>query len=124
MARNLFLGREPRTRFGLLDFARMHQGAEETLRAYGVRVDVRLPLRALGVGAQQMVALARAVATEARVVIMDEPTSSLEPREVETLFSVIRRLRGAPPLVSAARPAGPPVFCPPTAEASARAVTS
>ncbi|CAM5576571.1 Vitamin B12 import ATP-binding protein BtuD [Streptomyces hirsutus] len=93
VARNLFLGREPRTRFGLLDFARMHKEAEETLRAYGVRVDVRLPLRALGVGAQQMVALARAVATEARVVIMDEPTSSLEPREVETLFSVIRRLR-------------------------------
>ncbi|MDN3270683.1 sugar ABC transporter ATP-binding protein [Streptomyces sp. MA15] len=93
VARNLFLGREPRNRFGLLDFARMHREAEETLRGYGVRVDVRRPLRGLGVGAQQMVALARAVASEARVVIMDEPTSSLEPREVGTLFSVIRRLR-------------------------------
>ncbi|MFG3365826.1 sugar ABC transporter ATP-binding protein [Streptomyces sp. NPDC048156] len=93
VARNLFLGREPRNRFGLLDFGRMHREAEETLRAYGVRVDVRRPLRMLGVGAQQMVALARAVATDARVVIMDEPTSSLEPREVETLFEVIRRLR-------------------------------
>ncbi|MFF1395056.1 sugar ABC transporter ATP-binding protein [Streptomyces sp. NPDC058287] len=93
VARNLFLGREPRNRFGLLDFGRMHREAEETLRAYGVRVDVRQPLRTLGVGAQQMVALARAVATDARVVIMDEPTSSLEPREVETLFEVIRRLR-------------------------------
>jgi monosaccharide-transporting ATPase len=93
VARNLFLGREPRNRFGLLDFARMHREAEETLRGYGVRVDVRRPLRSLGVGAQQMVALARAVASEARIVIMDEPTSSLEPREVETLFSVIRRLR-------------------------------
>ncbi|CAL9347652.1 MULTISPECIES: sugar ABC transporter ATP-binding protein [unclassified Streptomyces] len=93
VARNLFLGREPRNRFGLLDFARMHREAEETLRGHGVRVDVRRPLRGLGVGAQQMVALARAVASEARVVIMDEPTSSLEPREVETLFSVIRRLR-------------------------------
>ncbi len=93
VARNLFLGREPRNRFGLLDFARMHREAEETLSAYGVRVDVRRPLRSLGVGAQQMVALARAVASEARIVIMDEPTSSLEPREVETLFSVIRRLR-------------------------------
>lgn len=95
VARNLFLGREPRTRLGLLDFARMNHEAEETLRTYGVRVDVRQPLRTLGVGAQQMVALARAVATDARVVIMDEPTSSLEPREVETLFSVIRRLRDA-----------------------------
>ncbi|GGV82632.1 sugar ABC transporter ATP-binding protein [Streptomyces griseoloalbus] len=93
VARNLFLGREPRNRVGLLDFPRMHREAEETLRAYGVRVDVRRPLRTLGVGAQQMVALARAVASEARIVIMDEPTSSLEPREVETLFSVIRRLR-------------------------------
>ncbi|KOT39116.1 sugar ABC transporter ATP-binding protein [Streptomyces caelestis] len=93
VARNLFLGREPRNRFGLLDSARMNREAEQALGAYGVRVDVRRPLRALGVGAQQMVALARAVASEARIVIMDEPTSSLEPREVETLFSVIRRLR-------------------------------
>ncbi|MGW6399713.1 sugar ABC transporter ATP-binding protein [Streptomyces sp. NPDC055134] len=93
VARNLFLGREPRNRFGLLDFGRMHRDAAQTLRTYGVRVDVRQPLRTLGVGAQQMVALARAVATDARVVIMDEPTSSLEPREVETLFEVIRRLR-------------------------------
>jgi ribose transport system ATP-binding protein len=93
VARNLFLGREPRNRLGLLDFGRMNREAEETLRTFGVRVDVRQPLRTLGVGAQQMVALARAVATDARIVIMDEPTSSLEPREVETLFSVIRRLR-------------------------------
>ncbi|GAB7110589.1 sugar ABC transporter ATP-binding protein [Streptomyces phaeofaciens JCM 4814] len=95
VARNLFLGREPRNRFGVLDMARMNREAEETLGTYGVRVDVRRPLRTLGVGAQQMVALARAVATDARIVIMDEPTSSLEPREVETLFAVIRRLRDA-----------------------------
>ncbi|WP_217168935.1 sugar ABC transporter ATP-binding protein [Streptomyces sp. AC512_CC834] len=95
VARNLFLGREPRNRFGVLDVARMNREAAQTLGTYGVRVDVRQSLRTLGVGAQQMVALARAVATDARVVIMDEPTSSLEPREVETLFSVIRRLRDA-----------------------------
>ncbi len=93
VARNLHLGREPRTRFGLIDFTRMHREADRTLREYGVQVDVRRPLRELGVGAQQMVALARAVSVDARVVIMDEPTSSLEPREVETLFGVIRRLR-------------------------------
>ncbi|WP_326808955.1 sugar ABC transporter ATP-binding protein [Streptomyces sp. NBC_01775] len=93
VARNLYLGREPRSRLGLIDFARMHREAAETLREYGVRADVRRPLGELGVGAQQMVALARAVSVDARVVIMDEPTSSLEPREVETLFGVIRRLR-------------------------------
>ncbi|MFJ1749472.1 sugar ABC transporter ATP-binding protein [Streptomyces sp. NPDC088116] len=93
VARNLFLGREPRGRLGLIDFGRMHREAEEALRALGLRVDVRRPLRSLGVGAQQMVALARAVSVDARVVIMDEPTSSLEPREVRTLFGVIRMLR-------------------------------
>ena len=93
VARNLFLGREPRTRLGLIDFARMHREAGTALSDLGVRVDVRLPLRELGVGAQQMVALARARSVDARVVIMDEPTSSLEPREVATLFGVIRTLR-------------------------------
>ncbi|MEV5803036.1 sugar ABC transporter ATP-binding protein [Streptomyces collinus] len=93
VARNLFLGREPRGRLGLIDFRRMHREAGETLRSLGIQVDVRRPLRELGVGAQQMVALARAVAIDARVVVMDEPTSSLEPREVRTLFGVIRTLR-------------------------------
>jgi ribose transport system ATP-binding protein len=93
VARNLFLGREPRGRLGLIDFRRMHREAGEALRELGIRVDVTRPLRELGVGAQQMVALARAVAVDARVVIMDEPTSSLEPREVQTLFRVIRMLR-------------------------------
>jgi ribose transport system ATP-binding protein len=93
IARNLFLGREPRGRFGLIDFARMHRESEQLLRDYGVHTDVRRPLGELGVGAQQMVALARAVSVDAKVVVMDEPTSSLEPREVETLFGVIRRLR-------------------------------
>ncbi len=93
VARNLFLGREPRGRLGLIDFRSMHRQAEEALRDLGLRVDVRRPLRELGVGAQQMVALARAVSVDARVVVMDEPTSSLEPREVRTLFGVIRMLR-------------------------------
>ncbi|NUR89294.1 MAG: sugar ABC transporter ATP-binding protein [Nonomuraea sp.] len=93
VARNLLLGREPRTRLGVIDATRMYGEAAETLAGYGVQTDVRRPLRDLGVGAQQMVALARAVSVQARVVIMDEPTSSLEPREVETLFGVIRRLR-------------------------------
>ena len=92
VARNIYLGREPRSRLGLIDFARMNSDAVRLLREYGVATDVRRPLRTLGLGMQQMVALARAVSVQARVVIMDEPTSSLEPREVATLFSVIRRL--------------------------------
>ncbi|MBP2335385.1 ribose transport system ATP-binding protein [Saccharothrix coeruleofusca] len=92
VAGNLFLGREPRNRWGLVDRARMNEMAERVLAGYGIREDVRRPLGTLAVGAQQMVALARAVATDAHVVIMDEPTSSLEPREVETLFGVIEEL--------------------------------
>ncbi|MGW4803299.1 sugar ABC transporter ATP-binding protein [Kitasatospora sp. NPDC004272] len=91
VARNLHLGREPRRR-GLLDLRRMHREAAALLLRYGVDTDVTRPLRELGLGAQQMVALARAVQVEARVVVMDEPTSSLEPREVDTLFSVVRDL--------------------------------
>ena len=92
VSHNLFLGREPRSRLGLLDEGRMHREAREILAGYGVTADVRLPLGTLALGAQQMVALARAVMIDAKVVIMDEPTSSLEPREVETLFGVIRDL--------------------------------
>ncbi|WP_052390068.1 sugar ABC transporter ATP-binding protein [Streptomyces sp. NRRL B-24484] len=92
VARNVFLGREPRTRFGLIDFARMHAESAELLAGLGVTVDPRRPLHTLGIGAQQMVALARAVSVDARVVVMDEPTSALEPREVETLFRVVGAL--------------------------------
>jgi ribose transport system ATP-binding protein len=92
LAHNVFLGREPRNRMGFIDQRRMVARAAELLAEYGITDDVRKPLGSIGVGAQQMVALARAVSIEARVVIMDEPTSSLEPREVETLFRVIRRL--------------------------------
>ena len=93
VARNLFLGHEPTNRFGLVDERRMNREAKAILAGYGIHVDVRRPLRSLGTGVQQMVAIARAVAADHRVVIMDEPTSSLEPREVERLVDVVRRLR-------------------------------
>jgi monosaccharide-transporting ATPase len=89
---NLYLGREPRNRLGMVSFRQMHMDAERLLDSLGIEVDPRRELRSLSIGVQQMVAIARAVNTESRVVIMDEPTSSLEPREVETLFEVIRRL--------------------------------
>ncbi|MFE7235573.1 sugar ABC transporter ATP-binding protein [Streptomyces sp. NPDC002405] len=92
VARNIFLGREPKNRLRLIDFPRMHREAAELLAGFGVTADVRRPLNTLGVGTQQMVALARAVSVRARVVVMDEPTSALEPREVETLFRVIEEL--------------------------------
>jgi len=93
VAQNVFLGREPRNRLGLTDTGRMNREAREILERYGIRADVTKPLYRLPLGLQQMVAIARAISVDARVVIMDEPTSSLEAREVETLFGVIRRLR-------------------------------
>ncbi|MET7333207.1 sugar ABC transporter ATP-binding protein [Nonomuraea sp. NPDC005650] len=93
VARNLLLGREPRGRFGLIDSAAVHARAERVLAAYGLEVDVRRPLGALGEGARQLVALARAASADARVVIMDEPTSALAHAELETLFGAVRRLR-------------------------------
>ncbi|WP_438354867.1 sugar ABC transporter ATP-binding protein [Microbacterium sp. CJ88] len=93
VAQNIFVGREPRGPLGLIDKRRMIEEARTLLAAYGIDIDVRRPLRSLPLGIQQMVALARAVSIHARVVIMDEPTSSLEVREVETLFRVIAQLR-------------------------------
>jgi galactofuranose transport system ATP-binding protein len=93
VAQNVFLGREPRSSLGLIDKASMNRAAAEILERYGIRADVTAPLRSLGLGVQQMVAIARAISVEAQAVIMDEPTSSLEAREVETLFGVIGQLR-------------------------------
>ena len=94
VAENIFLGREPR-RLGLIDRRRMHVRARELLDRLGVRVDVARPLGELNVALQQMVAIARAISFEARLVVMDEPTSSLDEAEVATLFEVIRQLKAA-----------------------------
>ena len=92
VARNFFLGREY-SRWGRLDLRRMNREAGAELERLGIVADARRPLGELGLGIQQMVAIARAVSTRAGVVIMDEPTSSLEPREVEKLLSVVDILR-------------------------------
>jgi ribose transport system ATP-binding protein len=93
IARNLFLGREPRGRFGLINFAAMHARAEKILAGYDMRVNVHRPLSSLSPGGRQLVALARATSADARLVIMDEPTAALEHHELETLFEAVNRLR-------------------------------
>ncbi|GAA4075860.1 sugar ABC transporter ATP-binding protein [Actinomadura miaoliensis] len=93
VARNLFLGREPRTRLGLIDTARMNARAREILDRYEVTADVRRPLGSLPPGARRLVALARACSAEARVVILDEPAASLEPAEAATLRRTVKALR-------------------------------
>jgi monosaccharide-transporting ATPase len=94
-ARNLYLGREPRNKFGLVDFKKMNRDAKALLKDFQIEADVESPLSSLGLGAQQMISVARAIALDANVVIMDEPTSSLEAREVDTLFRLIGRLKSS-----------------------------
>ena len=92
VAENIFLGREPR-RMGLIDWPRIHREAQRAVASVGLSVDVRQPVSSLSTAAQQMVAIARAVSVDAKLVIMDESTSSLDDREVELLFGVIRQLK-------------------------------
>jgi ribose transport system ATP-binding protein len=89
---NICLGRSFR-RWGMLDWPRMHRTARELLARFNIDIDVRKPLENFPVAIQQMVAIARAVGFSSKLVIMDEPTSSLEDREVDILFGVIRQLR-------------------------------
>jgi len=90
---NIFLGREPHAGFGRIDWARMRNEARSLLDGLGVRVPIGVPVMRLSVALQQMVALARAVSLQASLVVMDEPTSSLDTAEVRVLFDVIRRLK-------------------------------
>jgi len=94
VAENIFMGREPR-RFGLIDWPRMNRESRDILARFGIKLDVKQPLLNLNVALQQMVAIARAVSFGAKLVIMDEPTSSLDEREVETLFDAIRQLKAS-----------------------------
>ncbi|MSU61227.1 MAG: sugar ABC transporter ATP-binding protein [Pedosphaera sp.] len=92
VAANIFLGREPR-RFGLIDTARTHREAQPFLNAVGLDVKPDTLVGSLAIGQQQLVEIAKALSTNARVLIMDEPTSSLSAREAENLFKVIGDLR-------------------------------
>lgn len=90
---NLFLGREPRTKFGSVDRKKMIEEADRILRDLGIEVDVTKPLSNFSTAIQQMVAIARAISLDAKLVIMDEPTSSLDKKEVAVLFRIIRQLK-------------------------------
>ncbi len=92
VAANIFLGREPR-RHGWLDGVRMEREAAGFLKAVGLDVAPSTPLSRLAIGHQQLVEIAKALSAEARLIIMDEPTSSLSQGETESLFRVIHELK-------------------------------
>jgi D-xylose transport system ATP-binding protein len=94
VAENLLLGREP-MRFGMVDAAAMEHAARAMLREVGSDVNVTAPIDSLGVGVQQILEIARALADDAKVIVLDEPTAALTDGEVARLFELVRARRGA-----------------------------
>ncbi|HSD39146.1 MAG TPA: sugar ABC transporter ATP-binding protein [Rhodocyclaceae bacterium] len=93
VAENIFIGRFPVSR-GKIDWAELNREARDELGRLGLEIDVTASLDSFPVAIQQMVAIARAVSMDSRVLILDEPTSSLDDDEVEQLFSIMRGLKG------------------------------
>ncbi|AJY14887.1 sugar ABC transporter ATP-binding protein [Burkholderia multivorans] len=94
VAENIFAGRQPMRR-GAIDWKTIHARARAALAELDLSLDVTRSLDAYPIAVQQMVAIARAVSVEARVLILDEPTSSLDDGEVARLFDVLRRLKAS-----------------------------
>ncbi|MGH9839702.1 MAG: sugar ABC transporter ATP-binding protein [Blastocatellia bacterium] len=94
-AENIFLGREPSRYPGVVDSRAMNQQAAQLLGGLGIEIDVRRPVRELSIAQQQMVEVAKAISLDARILIMDEPTSALTEREIAELFAHIRQLKSA-----------------------------
>ena len=90
---NIFLGREPALAPGVIDQRRLMRDAQQQLDALGVSIDARAVVSRLSVAQQQMVEVAKALSLDARVLIMDEPTSALTAQEINELFAAIRRLK-------------------------------
>jgi ribose transport system ATP-binding protein len=93
VAANIFLGREPLTRFGALDEKKMNADAVAVLGRLNIRLDPTIILNKLPVSKQQMVEIAKALALNSEVLIMDEPTSALTESEIDELFTIIHTLR-------------------------------
>jgi ribose transport system ATP-binding protein len=92
-AENIFLGREPSSLPGVVDLSTMRRSAQQILNGLGVDFDSRRLVAELSVAEQQMVEIAKAVSIDARILIMDEPTSALTEKEITELFTRIRKLR-------------------------------
>ena len=90
---NLFLGRYPVNSLGMVDEGRMKKEASELFRKLGMTVDLNQPMKNMGVSQRQMCEIAKAISYNAKVIVLDEPTSSLMAQEVEKLFGMMRMLR-------------------------------
>jgi ribose transport system ATP-binding protein len=93
VAENLFLGREPLTRWGTIDLRKTVAMSSQVLALVGLAVDPNTPIKKLSVAQRQMLEIAKALSLNAKIVIMDEPTSALTDHETRRLFGIIRVLR-------------------------------
>ena len=92
VAENITLGRQPR-RFGVIDWRSVRRSARAAIERLGLQLDIHRELCSYSVAIQQMIAIARAIDLDAKLLILDEPTSSLDEEEVDELFAVMDRLR-------------------------------
>ena len=90
---NLFLGRYPVNSFGMIDEGRMKKEASELFRKLGMTVNLEQPMKNMSVSQRQMCEIAKAISYNSKVIVLDEPTSSLTVQEVEKLFQMMRMLR-------------------------------
>ena len=92
-AQNVFIGREPRRRFGRLDEAELNRRTAEIFGSMNLRIDPRAPVAEQTIARQQLIEIAKALSYDPRVLIMDEPTAALNDAEIAELFEVIARLK-------------------------------
>jgi ribose transport system ATP-binding protein len=90
---NISMGREPRTRLGTIDWREMARVASDLMNRMEMAIDVGRPVEEFSVAVQQMIEIAKALSLNAKILIMDEPTSSLSEQETKRLFEIVRRLK-------------------------------
>jgi ribose transport system ATP-binding protein len=93
VARNIYLGSEPVNKSGMVSWSQMYSQADKTVQSLGVTIDIRTPIRKLGIGQRQMVIIARALLHQPAIFILDEPTAMLTRAEIHYLFQLLRRLK-------------------------------
>ncbi|GGL71989.1 sugar ABC transporter ATP-binding protein [Wenxinia marina] len=93
VAENIFIGHAPRTRWGLIDWPAIRARTREILDRIDAPLDPMTPLKELGIASKHLVAIARALSVDARVVVMDEPTAALSQKEIEELYALVERLK-------------------------------
>ena len=93
VAENIFIGRQPKKKNGLIDWAKMNKDAEELFQQLHIEMDVRRKVLGMSIAQQQMVEIAKALSTNAKIIILDEPTAALTANESEKLYRIVDQLR-------------------------------